>query len=104
MSQQEESPYLAVKEIWQHDERTLNIIWTDLKESRYDVVELRRNCPCALCVDELTGKRKFKDSDIAESVRPTRISSVGRYAVKIDFSDKHNTGLYSFERLRSLTH
>lgn len=93
---------VEVKKIWQQDERTLGIQWTDGKESLYDVVELRRQCPCALCVDETSRERKFKPEDIPQSVRPTVIESVGRYAMSIQFSDGHRTGIYSFRLLREL--
>ena len=92
----------AVREIWQKDERTLGIGWTDGIETFFDVVDLRRKCPCAVCVDEMTGKRKIKDSDIPDSIRPEQINSVGRYAVSIRFSDSHKTGIYTFDLLRSI--
>jgi DUF971 family protein len=94
------SSFCAVKEIWQKDERTLAIIWTDHQEMQWDVVALRRQCPCAECVDEGTGKRKLDPKAIAESLRPLVIRSVGRYAMAIEFSDGHRTGIYSFDYLR----
>jgi DUF971 family protein len=94
--------HTAIKEIWQEDPRTLAIIWTDNKESHYDVVALRRQCPCAECIDENTGKRKFDPQQIDESVRPMVIRSVGRYAMAIEFTDGHRTGIYSFDTLRRI--
>jgi DUF971 family protein len=35
-------------------------------------------------------------------VRPVAIRPVGRYAIQIDWSDGHTTGIYPFDRLRSL--
>lgn len=93
--------YLGIKEIWQVDDRTLGISWTDQVQASYDCVSLRKLCPCASCVDEETGKRK--DFSVAESVRPTLIKSVGRYAMSIQFNDGHNTGIYTFEYLRHLS-
>ncbi|MBP6218471.1 MAG: DUF971 domain-containing protein [Oligoflexales bacterium] len=91
----------AVKEIWQADERTLGILWTDGRESRLDVVTLRRDCPCAACIDEKTGKKILKSADVPDSVRPLGLNSIGRYALSIQFDDRHNTGIYSFDRLRA---
>lgn len=91
----------SVQEIWQKDETTLGIVWTDGLESSYNVVELRRNCPCAVCVDEMTGKRTLSPAEVSDSVRPITINSVGRYALNIEFNDGHKTGIYSFETLRS---
>jgi DUF971 family protein len=96
------SDQARVKRIWQQDDRTLAINWTDGRKSLYDVVELRRQCRCANCVDEMTRKRTLNPDDIPESVRPVKIESVGRYALTIHFTDGHKTGIYPFERLREI--
>ncbi len=93
---------MGIKEIWQNDERTLGIKWTDNQESFYDVVDLRRLCPCALCIDETSGKRKVDLSQIPDDVRPIKIRSVGTYALSIIFNDSHKTGIYTFDYLRKL--
>ena len=92
-----------VKEIYQIDERTLGITWTDDQESKFDVVELRRKCPCASCVDEQTGKRILKPEMVKETVRPEQIRSVGRYALNIIFTDGHSTGIYTYKMLRKMS-
>jgi DUF971 family protein len=61
--------------------------------------ELRFECPCAVCVDEKTGRRVLKREDVASDVRPMAVSPVGRYAVQIRWSDNHSTGMYHFDRL-----
>ena len=91
-----------VREIFQVDERTLSIIWTDDKKSEFDVVALRRNCPCAFCVDEFTGIRTLNPEEVSDTVRPVSINSVGRYALTIEFNDSHKTGIYTFKNLRSI--
>ena len=96
-------PFYTVGGIWQKDDRTLGISWSDGLQQDFDVVGLRRACPCAVCIDEHSGRRKIKDADIPDAVRPVRIDSVGRYALNIKFSDTHRTGIYTFEYLRSLT-
>src|SRR5690606_13212509 len=93
---------LGVKAIKQVDERTLGITWSDDKYAEYDVVNLRRKCPCALCVDEWTRAPKLDPKQITEDIRPIRIDSVGRYALKIKFNDGHTTGIYTFQLLRDL--
>jgi ATP-binding protein involved in chromosome partitioning len=35
-------------------------------------------------------------------VSPRVISSIGNYAIGIDWNDGHNSGIYSFDYLRSL--
>lgn len=58
---------------------------------------LRRECRCALCVDEMTGRVKLNPSDIPESVKPRSIRPVGNYAVEINWSDGHQS-LYPYSR------
>lgn len=90
---------LGVTRIWQQDDRTLGIAWTSGRTSTYDVVALRRRCPCALCVDEHTGTRTLQADDVPDTVRPVTITSVGRYALTIVFDDGHASGIYSFDLL-----
>jgi DUF971 family protein len=99
---QKASSTVRVKRIWQQDERTLAIQWTDDKRSLFDVVELRRQCRCAHCIDEVTHEQKLNPDDVPESTRPVKVESVGRYALTIQFTDGHRTGIYPFDRLRSL--
>jgi DUF971 family protein len=96
--------YIRVKDIAQVDERTLGVLWTDGRKDKIDVVELRRRCPCAVCIDEWTRAQRLKPEDISESVRPVKIESVGSYALKVQFSDGHGTGIYTFQMLREAFH
>ncbi|MBI5868323.1 MAG: DUF971 domain-containing protein, partial [candidate division Zixibacteria bacterium] len=64
--------------------------------------QLRHSCPCAGCVEEMTGRVMVTDSDVPEDVHPLSIHAVGRYAIQIDWSDGHNTGIYTWERLHEL--
>jgi len=89
--------------IWQKSPRELAIRWADGAESVYDVRALRLACACAECIDEWTGADRLDPGSVPEDVRPTHISGVGRYAIQIEWSDGHSTGIYPFARLRSLT-
>jgi len=80
----------------------IEINWNDEHRSVFDVRKLRLACPCANCVDERTGKKTLQDDAVAENVKPQRIQSVGRYAMNITWSDGHNTGIYTYEKLRQL--
>lgn len=93
---------VRVKRIHQADSRTLAIQWTDDKKSLYDTVELRRQCRCAHCIDEVTKEPKLDPDSVPESLRPVKIESVGRYALTISFTDGHKTGIYSFDYLRKM--
>ncbi|MFP8874507.1 MAG: gamma-butyrobetaine hydroxylase-like domain-containing protein [Myxococcota bacterium] len=97
-----DEPSTTPTQIQQMGPDALAIRWRDGHESVYPVRELRLACACAECVDEWTGATRLDPSSIPEDVRPTSIKSVGRYAIQIDWSDGHNTGIYSFEQLRKL--
>ena len=81
---------------------SLAIAWADGHTGEYAAVYLRGHCPCAHCVDEITGNRKIGPLQIVPDVSLVRIVPVGNYAVQLEWSDGHRTGLYSFEYLRSL--
>jgi ATP-binding protein involved in chromosome partitioning len=89
-------------QIQQCDPRTLSIVWADGMESLLDVRALRLACRCAECVDEWSGEALLAPDRVSEDVAPVGIQSVGRYAIQIDWSDGHSTGIYPFERLRTL--
>jgi DUF971 family protein len=82
--------------------RSLSVAWSDGHESVYDVRMLRLQCGCATCVDEWTGEERLDPDGVPEDVRPLAIRPVGRYAIQIDWSDGHATGIYPFARLRTL--
>ncbi len=89
-------------EITRAGEADVRIRWSDDHESVYPARILRLQCSCALCVEEMSGHRIIRDHDVAPGVKPLKISLVGRYALHIQWSDAHNSGLYTFDYLRSL--
>lgn len=82
---------------------TIDIEWSDGKKSSISSRELRLACPCAACVNEITGKPMLDPNTVSQDIKPIAISPVGRYALHITWSDRHNTGLYSFDLLQKLT-
>lgn len=89
-------------EIVQQGETKLQIKWNDEHKSEYGAPYLRINCRCAICVDEFTGAKRLRVSDIAEDIRILDLAIAGRYAIRILWSDGHDTGLYTFEHLRDI--
>ena len=84
------------------DESRLRIVWGDGVAAEYVPQDLRLMCPCAGCVDEMTGVRTLKPDDVRDAVYPTAVHYVGRYALQFVWSDGHSTGFYTFEYLRGL--
>ena len=80
----------------------LEITWEQGHVGLYPFLTLRRECPCAQCVDEYTGERKLDPSAVPDDIVINGLELVGRYAIKIDWSDGHSTGIYTWKRLREL--
>ena len=79
-----------------------DIYWNDGHVSSYPSWYLREMCPCAECVDESTGARKIAPGSIPASTERVDVELVGNYALHFKWSDNHDTGLYTFDFLRSL--
>jgi DUF971 family protein len=90
----------------------VDIVWSDQHSSHYDFMYLREQCPCAMCDDERRKKENMaaRAGSGAGAVlplfkpRPTAraAKAVGNYALQIDFSDGHTTGIYSYDYLRTI--
>ena len=96
------SPSVVPEEIGRANEWDVKILWKDGHESIYSARDLRLKCPCANCKEEMTGRELVKPELIPEDVHPNALNLVGRYAIRIDWSDGHNTGIYTFEYLRAM--
>jgi len=88
--------------IAQRGERELEIAWADGQRGTLDVRALRLACRCAVCVDEWSGEDRLDPASVPEDVRPVKLQPVGRYAIQIDWSDGHTSGIYPFDRLREM--
>ncbi len=89
-------------QILEESDRELSINWSDNQATDYNAAQLRKACPCASCVNEWTGEKVLKDENVADDLSFSNISIVGNYALNFQFSDGHNTGIYSFQYLRKL--
>jgi DUF971 family protein len=80
---------------------SVEIVWSDGHRGLYPNRYLRDNCPCAAC-REGTPKRSLPVLGQPGELYPVQIGIVGRYAISIQWSDRHDTGIYSYETLRQL--
>ncbi len=76
------------------------LAWEDGIVTAYRAFDLRAACPCAACVDELSGIRTLRPEDVDPTVRATAAGRVGRYALAFHWSDGHSSGIYTYDRLR----
>jgi DUF971 family protein len=104
----------------------VDITWADGHASHYEFPYLRDACPCATCNDEREKKAAAEQKDASgghagaapggkampttspvfpmfkPKARAQSATSVGSYAIQINFSDGHSTGIYSYDQLRSI--
>jgi DUF971 family protein len=97
------------------DER-LEIDWRDGRKCVYSLTLLRSLCPCAQC--KLTREGQDPHSlmqapapksrltilpgNYAGTLTALKAEMVGNYAIQIEWSDGHGSGIYSFEYLRQI--
>lgn len=81
---------------------TLKLTWADGHVSTYSLRWLRANCPCATCRED---QRKAQEDLL--SLRPMPSAEiagaefVGNYAIRLQWSDGHSSGIYAFAGLRN---
>ena len=68
-------------------------------EGFYPARLLRLACPCAGCVEEMSGRPLLDPAAVSADIRPVSVALVGAYGIKIHWSDGHSTGIYTFEQL-----
>ena len=94
------------------DER-LTVRWADGTTSVYPITLLRTMCPCAMCRQVRQEKEAAPASkmprlqilpgNFAAPITALSAELVGNYALQIEWSDQHGSGIYSFEYLRSIS-
>ena len=87
----------------------LDVQWQDGTACSYPLSLLRSRCPCAMCKtvrQEQQPKRPLTlnilPGNYAEPLSVLSAELVGNYALKIEWSDQHGSGIYSFAYLREL--
>ncbi len=80
----------------------LLIRWNDGHQGYYAGRDLRMACRCAACIDEWSHESLLKPELIPKDIKPKKIDVVGSYALHIDWSDGHSTGIYTYDYLREI--
>lgn len=83
-------------------DQDLTVEWRDGTVVHYPYFFLRNACPCAKCVDEISGKKMLDPNSIAKDIHIGKADYVGNYALQVKWSDGHDTGIYSFQFLREV--
>lgn len=91
------------------------ITWPDGQVQEICSERLRRACPCATCkalagdashdkpITASKSSLRVVEHTSSEALKLERIWPVGSYALGVEWGDKHATGIYTFEFLRSLS-
>jgi ATP-binding protein involved in chromosome partitioning len=74
--------------------------WPNGHESAYAARDLRLACRCAGCIEEMSGRPILDPGTVPPTVRAKSIELMGQYAISIEWSDGHSTGIYNFRDLR----
>ncbi len=91
---------LLISRIYQKDAHVFAIEWADGRIYDYRLSDLQKNCPCARCRDEKTGRPLALPSSIDSGLQAVRIYNLGRYALRIEFTNGCSRGVYTFAMLR----
>ena len=82
----------------------LEVGWADGHRSVLPLRMLRKHCPCAGCQGErdLLGNTRMPivKTTYDGPITATGAELVGNYALRIDWSDGHSAGIYTFKYLR----
>ena len=89
----------------------IQIDWKDGHHSSYTLAYLRDRCPCASCTGAHGTEPQKTDYSAPQSgpfkmfapvLKMLKVEPVGHYAFRIEWSDGHNTGIYSYDHLRKI--
>ena len=80
----------------------VEITWRDEHRSRYSYAYLRRRCRCANCINEWTNEPILDPQSVSDDIEVRRIDPVGHYAIKFEFRDGHDSGIYAWDYLRKI--
>jgi DUF971 family protein len=50
-------------------------------------------------VEEMSGRPILDPRSVPPDIRPVSLALVGAYGLRVQWSDGHSTGIYTFERL-----
>lgn len=88
------------------DNDKLSLTWNDDTSTTFSLKYLRDECPCAGCKGETILFKTYRPPKPTilspEMYKIKSIDVVGDYAIQIVWKDGHNTGIYSWQYLKTL--
>jgi DUF971 family protein len=91
----------------------IKIDWKDGHHSEYGLTYLRDKCPCAQCTGahgtppRPEGPRPQEQGNspfqmFQPALKMLSVEPVGNYAIRINWSDGHSSGIYSYDHFREI--
>ncbi|MBK7594505.1 MAG: DUF971 domain-containing protein [Gemmatimonadetes bacterium] len=75
----------------------LEVQWDDQGHlGAFETRAVRLACPCAGCVEEMTGRPLLDPATVPLDVTAEALEPVGGYGLRIRWSDGHSTGIYTY--------
>jgi len=84
------------------NQRVLRITWADGSAIATPFWEIRCDCRCAHCVDEVTGAKLLDPKTVPSDISIDKAELVGNYALRIRWTDGHDTGLFTWDHLQAI--
>ncbi|MCO4761902.1 MAG: DUF971 domain-containing protein [Myxococcales bacterium] len=117
---------ITASQLTWRDDGGIAVTWSDGHHSVYSRPYLRANCPCATCqgthgtpttlVDATAKpdapKKKFGGFKVMTGPKPPPVDvaiqikqadPIGQYGMKLTWGDGHNTGIYTWQYLRTIS-
>ncbi len=95
----EQGGTVQVTEIEVDRDEAVTVVFGDGLGARFDLVELRRMCPCAGCHG---ARDQGREAFTGETITVIDAELHGNWAISIRWSDGHDTGMFAWTYLRAL--
>ena len=89
----------------------IKIDWKDGHHSEYGLAYLRDKCPCAACTGAHGTPPRPQGAQpqagnpfpmFQPALKMLAVEPVGNYAIRINWSDGHSSGIYSYDHFREI--
>ncbi|MEM1094023.1 MAG: DUF971 domain-containing protein [Bacteroidota bacterium] len=101
------TPPRITRVVVDHGMQTLDLGWGDGSTTAIPLDALRRACPCVTCQGghEHMGTLPERDVFLIPSLmfwNDVKVEPVGGYGLRFTWDDGHDTGIYTWQRLRAI--
>ena len=84
------------------DAAAITLKWPNGETVSVPNAVLRKACACANCIDEMTRRPILDPDSIPADIHAVSVTTIGNYAINVDWSDGHNTGFFPYKTIKGL--